>query len=47
MKKDSIKNKIKKELKSLFRSMDFVSDNFPVIFDFNEKYLFLGLTIMR
>lgn len=28
MKKDSIKDKIKKELKSLFRSMDFVSDNF-------------------
>ncbi len=28
MKKNSIKNKIKKELRSLFRSMDFVSDNF-------------------
>ncbi|MFQ5713316.1 MAG: hypothetical protein ACE5GU_04735 [Candidatus Scalinduaceae bacterium] len=28
MKKDSSKNKTKKELKNLFRSMDFVSDNF-------------------
>ncbi len=28
MRKDSIKNKLKKELKSLFKSMDFVSNNF-------------------
>ncbi len=69
---------LKKDLKNLLKSMDFVSNNFlhgksinkkklgkekyggfpwemkrdhlknfPVIFDFDEKYQFLGLTILR
>ena len=37
MKKEGIKNKIRKELKSLFRSMDFVSNNFLNKEDINGK----------
>ena len=42
-----IKEQVKKELKNFFKSMDFISENFLIIFEFDKNYRFLGLTILR